>query len=167
MSVWLKPVAAAELIAGSYFAICNPAIAENGVSADAIVFGQAAALNGPASALGQGMKAGIEAAFAEINKKGGVSGRKLKLISRDDGYGPDKSIAATKSLIEQDKVFAIIGPVSTPTSAATQPIATATAVPFYRRVHGCGLPSRSEVLQRHQRSRQLQRRDRSVGSPSD
>ena len=45
-----------------------PASAENGVSADKIVFGQAAALDGAASALGQGMKIGLEAAFAEINK---------------------------------------------------------------------------------------------------
>jgi branched-chain amino acid transport system substrate-binding protein len=149
MSVWLKPVAAAALIAGSYLAICSPAIAENGVSADAIVFGQAAALNGPASALGQGMKAGIEAAFAEVNKKGGISGRKLKLISHDDGYEPDKSIAATKSLIEQDKVFAIIGPVGTPTSAATQPIATAAAVPFIGAFTGAGFlrdPKLSNVI---------------------
>jgi branched-chain amino acid transport system substrate-binding protein len=119
MSVWLRPVTAAALIAASYLTICNPAIAENGVSADTIVFGQAAALNGPASALGQGMKSGIEAAFAEVNKKGGISGRKLKLISQDDGYEPDKSITATKNLIEQEKVFAIIGPVGTPTAVGS------------------------------------------------
>lgn len=138
MSVWLRPVAAAALIAGSYLTICNPAIAENGVSADTIVFGQAAPLNGPASALGQGMKSGIEAAFAEVNKKGGISGRKLKLISQDDGYEPDKSITATKNLIEQEKVFAIIGPVGTPTSAATQPIAMAASVPFIGAFTGAG-----------------------------
>ena len=138
MSAWLRCAAAAILIAGSCVAMIGSAIAEDGVSADTIVFGQAAALNGPASALGQGMKSGIEAAFAEINKKGGISGRKLKLISRDDGYEPDKSIAATKALIEQDKVFAIIGPVGTPTSAATQPIATAASVPFIGAFTGAG-----------------------------
>jgi len=104
--------------------------AEDGVSADTIVFGQAAALTGPASALGQGMKAGIEAAFAEANAKGGVAGRHLKLISKDDGYEPDKSITATNALIQDDKVFALIGPVGTPTSAATQPIAASASVPF-------------------------------------
>jgi branched-chain amino acid transport system substrate-binding protein len=56
-----------------------PAAAEDGVSVDKIVFGQAAALGGPAGALGQGMKIGIEAAFAEVNKAGGVKGRKLEL----------------------------------------------------------------------------------------
>jgi branched-chain amino acid transport system substrate-binding protein len=107
-----------------------PASAENGVSPDKIVFGQAAALDGPASALGQGMKMGLEAAFAEINKAGGVKGRKLELKSIDDGYEPTKSIEAAKKLLEEDKVFALIGAVGTPTAAATQPIATAAGAPF-------------------------------------
>ena len=107
-----------------------PASAENGVSADKIVFGQAAALDGAASALGQGMKIGLEAAFAEINKAGGVKGRKLELKSVDDGYEPTKSIEAVKKLLEEDKVFALIGAVGTPTAAATQPIATAAGAPF-------------------------------------
>ena len=107
-----------------------PAGAEDGVTSDTIVFGQAAVLEGPASALGIGMRAGINAAFEEANKSGGVHGRKLKLISIDDGYEPDKAIAATKKLIEQDKVFALMGPVGTPTAAAAQPIATAAKVPF-------------------------------------
>jgi ABC-type branched-subunit amino acid transport system substrate-binding protein len=104
--------------------------AEDGVTADMVVFGQAAVFEGPAAALGLGMRSGIRAAFEEANKQGGVAGRQLKLTTIDDGYEPDKSIAATKKLIEEDKVFALIGPVGTPTSAATQPIATAANVPF-------------------------------------
>jgi ABC-type branched-subunit amino acid transport system substrate-binding protein len=107
-----------------------PAFAENGVTADKIVFGQATALEGPASALGQNMKMGLEAAFAEINKAGGVKGRKLELKSVDDGYEPTKSIEAVKKLLDDDKVFAIAGAVGTPTSAATQPIAAAAGAPF-------------------------------------
>jgi branched-chain amino acid transport system substrate-binding protein len=106
------------------------ASAEDGVTSDKIVFGQAAALEGPASALGQGMKAGLEAAFAEVNKAGGVKGRKLELKSIDDGYEPTRSIEVVKKLLEEDKVFAIAGAVGTPTSAATQPIATAAGAPF-------------------------------------
>ncbi len=64
------------------------------MSANRILFGQAAALDGPSSALGQGMRQGILAAFAEINARGGVHGRKLELISRDDGYDPDRSVVA-------------------------------------------------------------------------
>jgi ABC-type branched-subunit amino acid transport system substrate-binding protein len=119
------PVAFAALLAAA-----PGASAEDGVSADKVVFGQAAALEGPASALGQGMKIGLEAAFAEANKAGGVKGRKLELKSVDDGYEPTKAIEAVKKLLEEDKVFALAGAVGTPTSAATQPIATAAGVPF-------------------------------------
>jgi len=119
------PAALAALLATGI-----PAFAEDGVSADKIVFGQATALEGPASALGQGMKMGLEAAFAEINKAGGVKGRKLELKSLDDGYEPTKSIEAVKKLLEEDKVFAIAGAVGTPTAAATLPIATAAGAPF-------------------------------------
>lgn len=104
--------------------------AEQGVSNDKIVFGQAAALEGPAGQLGLDMQAGIRAAFEEVNKAGGVKGRKLELVSLDDGYEPTKSIEATKKLIDEHNVFALIGPVGTPTSAATQPIALQANVPF-------------------------------------
>lgn len=103
---------------------------EAGVSEDAILFGQAAALEGPSSALGQRMRQGIVVAFTEINAKGGVHGRKLQLISRDDGYDPDRSVAQTLALIEEDKVFALIGAVGTPTAMATIPITSTRNVPF-------------------------------------
>src|ERR1700744_5367624 len=103
---------------------------EVGVSSGTILFGQAAALEGPSSALGQEMRHGILAAFAEINARGGVHGRKLELISRDDGYDPDHSAAETIKLIEEDKVFALIGAVGTPTTRVTVPIAAAKNVPF-------------------------------------
>jgi ABC-type branched-subunit amino acid transport system substrate-binding protein len=119
------------LAAGAALAVWSgPAQAENGVASDQIVFGQAAVLQGPASALGLGMKEGLLAAFDEVNRKGGVHGRKIKLISVDDGYEPSKAIAATRKLIEDDKVFALIGPVGTPTAVAAQPIAGAAKVPF-------------------------------------
>jgi branched-chain amino acid transport system substrate-binding protein len=114
----------------AFAAASLPASAEDGVFADKIVFGQATALEGPASALGLGMKQGLEAAFAEANKAGGVKGRKLELKSVDDGYEPTKSIEAVKKLLADDKVFAIAGAVGTPTSAATQPIANNAGVPF-------------------------------------
>ena len=125
-----SPLKALSLALAALLATGISAFAEDGVSADKIVFGQATALEGPASALGQGMKMGLEAAFAEINKAGGVKGRKLELKSIDDGYEPTKSIEAVKKLLEEDKVFAIAGAVGTPTAAATQPIATAAGAPF-------------------------------------
>jgi branched-chain amino acid transport system substrate-binding protein len=104
--------------------------AEEGVSADKIALGQSAALDGPAAALGQGMREGLLAAFAEVNNAGGVRGRKIELVSVDDGYEPNKAIDAAKKLIGEDKVFALIGSVGTPTSVAVQPIAAEAGVPF-------------------------------------
>jgi len=112
--------------------------AEPGVLDDRIVFGESAAFSGPAEALGLGMREGILAAFNETNKAGGVHGRKLTLISYDDGYEPDRAIANTNRLIKNDKVFALIGEVGTPTSQAAQPIATEARVPFIGPLTGAG-----------------------------
>ena len=124
------PLQALAVACAALMVAATPASAEDGVSADKIIFGQAAALDGPASALGQGMKLGLDAAFAEANKAGGVKGRKLELKSVDDGYEPTKSIEAVKKLLGEDKVFALAGAVGTPTAAATLPIATAAGAPF-------------------------------------
>ena len=105
-------------------------LAEDGVTDNKIVFGQVAALQGPAQALGQGMRQGILAAFDAANRAGGISGRKLELKSLDDGYEPEKTVEATKRILDEDKVFALVGAVGTPTSKAGQPIATAEKVPF-------------------------------------
>jgi ABC-type branched-subunit amino acid transport system substrate-binding protein len=111
-------------------ALARPTLAEDGVTAEKIVFGQVAALDGPAAALGQGMRDGLLAAFAEANRAGGVKGHQLVLNAVNDGYEPNRSIAAAKQLITGDKVFALVGSVGTPTSAAVQPIAAEAGVPF-------------------------------------
>jgi branched-chain amino acid transport system substrate-binding protein len=105
-------------------------LAENGVVDSQIVFGQVAALSGPAKDLGQGMRQGILAAFGDANHNGGIFGRRLELKSRDDGYEPEKTVEATKASLDEDKVFALVGAVGTPTSKAGQPIATEAKVPF-------------------------------------
>ena len=110
--------------------VANAAVAEDGVTNNSILFGQVAALQGPARDLGQGMRQGILAAFAEANRQGGVSGRTIELKSLDDGYEPERTIEATKKILDEDKVFALVGAVGTPTSKAGQPIATAEKVPF-------------------------------------
>ncbi len=126
------------LAAAALGLLTGPAAAEPGVTADKIVFGQSAAFEGPAAALGTGMRAGLLAAFAEANAAGGVKGRKLELIAYDDGYEPDKAIANTNKLIREDQVFALIGEVGTPTSKAVQPIATDASVPFIGPFTGAG-----------------------------
>ena len=101
-----------------------------GVSPDRVLFGQSAALSGPAAALGQGMRLGIQAAFAEINRRGGVHGRQLELVSLDDGYEPEAALANTRRLLQEENVFALIGPVGTPTSRAVEPVAAQAGAPY-------------------------------------
>jgi len=84
------------------------------------------------------MREGILAAFHEVNAAGGVKGRRLELVSRNDGYEPDKAIENTNQLLKVDQVFALIGGVGTPTSKAAQPIATAAGVPFIGPFTGAG-----------------------------
>ena len=95
-----------------------------------IVFGQSAALTGPARELGIGMRLGLLAAFSEANREGGVHDYRLRLESLDDRYEPEAAIANTRTLIENHKVFALIGAVGTPTSKSAQPVATEAGVPY-------------------------------------
>ena len=101
-----------------------------GVSASRVLFGQSAAFSGPARELGRNMRLGIEAAFHEANSVGGVHGRRLELVSRDDAYEPEAAIANTFRLIEEDRVFALIGAVGTPTSRSATPVAAKAGVPY-------------------------------------
>jgi branched-chain amino acid transport system substrate-binding protein len=126
MGCGLREIAVAATLG---FGAISAAHAESGVFEDRIVFGESAAFDGPAAALGLGMRDGILAAFKEANGAGGVDGRRLELVSYDDGYEPEKAIANTKRLIENG-VFALVGEVGTPTSNAVQPIATEAGVPF-------------------------------------
>ena len=100
-----------------------------GVSEGGILFGQSAAFSGPARELGINMRLGIEAAFAEVNRKGGVHGRQLSLISMDDTYEPEAAATNTRDLI-QEGVFALIGEVGTPTSRSATPVAAEFGTPF-------------------------------------
>ncbi len=102
----------------------------NGITDNKILFGQSAAFSGPASELGLGMRTGILAAFSERNAQGGVHGRQIDLAFRDDAYEPEAAIANTAALIDEDKVFALVGAVGTPTSRSAVPVAEASGVPY-------------------------------------
>lgn len=108
----------------------NVANNRNGITDDKILFGQSAAFSGPASELGLGMRVGILAAFSERNSQGGVHGRQLDLAFRDDAYEPEAAIANTAALIDEDKIFALVGAVGTPTSRSAVPVAEAGGVPY-------------------------------------
>lgn len=95
-----------------------------------VVFGQSAALSGPASELGTGMRLGLESAFAEVNAAGGIGGYRLSLVSLDDMYEPEAAVANTRELIAKHDVYAVVGAVGTPTSRAAQPVTSDAAVPY-------------------------------------
>jgi branched-chain amino acid transport system substrate-binding protein len=101
-----------------------------GVTADKIRLGQAAVFTGPAAQLGIQMRNGIRAYFEEANEKGGVHGRKLELVTEDDMYESARAPAASKKLIEEHKVFALLGYVGTPTGVAHLPVVTEAKVPL-------------------------------------
>jgi ABC-type branched-subunit amino acid transport system substrate-binding protein len=125
----MKKLLMVFVVAGLF--VAGNALAEDGVSSNEILLGQSCALSGPAQALGTGMRAGLNAYFAKLNAAGGINGRKIRLISKDDGYEPDRAIKNTRDLIEKDKVFLLIGEVGTPTSKAVVPIAEEAKVPFF------------------------------------
>ena len=116
-----------------------------GVSEARVLFGQSAAFSGPAQALGQGMRLGIQAAFHEQNQKGGVHGRMLELTTLDDQYEPHLAYSNTLNLISRERVFALIGEVGTPTSRSASPLANAQDVPFIAPFTGAGFLREAEM----------------------
>jgi branched-chain amino acid transport system substrate-binding protein len=99
-----------------------------GVTDAEIKFGQTAPYSGAASAYGEIGRA--EAAyFRMINDMGGVNGRKLDLISLDDGYSPPKTVEQTRRLVEEEHVAFIFGTVGTPTNAAIRSYLNDNKVP--------------------------------------
>src|SRR5262252_7057773 len=92
---------------------------EPGVSDTEIKIGNTMPYSGPASAWGMVGKS--EAAyFAMINDQGGVNGRKINFISRDDGYSPPKTVEQVRRLVEEDQVLLLFSTLGTPPNTAIQ-----------------------------------------------
>jgi branched-chain amino acid transport system substrate-binding protein len=109
-------IAALALIAAT------PALAQQGVSASEIVIGTAQDLSGPIVSLSRPAVNGMRMKIDEINSAGGVNGRKLRLVVEDHGYDPKRAVLAAQKLVQQDKIFAAIGSIGTPTAMAAMPI---------------------------------------------
>lgn len=95
-----------------------------GVTATEVTIGQAAAFTGPSQRLGVEFWRGVTAAIMEANERGGIQGRKIKLVTSDDAYDAEKALPAVQKLVEQDKVFCLFGGVGTPTIAKVLPYVT-------------------------------------------
>lgn len=99
-----------------------------GASDTEILIGQTNPYSGPLSAYSTQGKAQT-AYYAMINEQGGVNGRKIKLISLDDGYSPPKTVEHHRRLVESDEVMGIVGTMGTPTNSAIVKYMNAKAVP--------------------------------------
>jgi ABC-type branched-subunit amino acid transport system substrate-binding protein len=93
-----------------------------------IKIGQTMPYSGPAS--GYGTQGKTELAYWKmINSKGGINGRKVTLLSMDDGYSPPKTVEQTRKLVEQDEILADIGSLGTPTNSSIQKYLNSKKVP--------------------------------------
>lgn len=106
------------------------ALAQEGVSPDAIVIGQSAGFTGQVAGQVKEMTAAAKAYFEYVNKRGGVNGRKIVLKSLDDGYDAKRASANAKKLIVEDNVFALALSRGTPTSEAMVPVVNEYKVPL-------------------------------------
>src|SRR5689334_4076207 len=93
-----------------------------------IKIGQTMPYSGPASAYGTIGKLQT-AFFKKLNQAGGINGRKVELVTLDDGYSPPKAVEQVRKLVEQDTVLAIFQPLGTPSNAAIHKYLNAKKVP--------------------------------------
>lgn len=98
---------------------------------DTIKIGLVAALSGGSAKSGEGITRGLSVAIDEVNAEGGVLGRKLELVRRDDESNPSKGQIAARELIDQEKVAALFGGIDSPVALAIVPIANQAKVPFF------------------------------------
>ena len=101
-----------------------------GVTKDAIVIGQSAALSGSQAEFGKDIRDGALAYFDMINQQGGVNGRRIQLISLDDGGNEAKAKENTHSLVNDQKAIALFGYISRPSSIAGAKVASEAKVAF-------------------------------------
>ncbi len=115
----------AALAAATGLAAAWPAHAQ-----DSVKLGLVAAMSGQSAKSGEAIVRGLSIALDEINAKGGVLGKKLELIVRDDESNPAKGVVAARELVQREKVVAMFGGLDTPVSMAIVPFANQAKVPF-------------------------------------
>ncbi len=108
----------------------SPAQAQ-GVSADTVTLGHSGALSGPLAELNRDYLSGANLYFERLNRQGGVHGRKIRLVTLDDAYDPERAAANVRTLIERENVLALFACFGTGPSQRSIPIATQAKVPFF------------------------------------
>src|SRR6185436_17689524 len=97
-------------------------VTDQGISASEIVIGTHQDLSGPIKVWGVPVSNGMKMAAEEVNAAGGIHGRKIKLILEDSGYDPKRAVLASQKMVERDKIFAMVGPMGSPTVLAAQDV---------------------------------------------
>jgi len=100
----------------------NVYCAQQGVTDTEIVLGSIQDLSGPLAGFGKQDRLGMMLAVDEINEQGGINGRKLRLIVEDSGYDPKKAVLAAQKLVNQDKIFMMMGHIGTAQNMAAMPV---------------------------------------------
>ena len=98
------------------------ASAQQGVSKTEITLGSIQDLSGPIAGFGKQARLGMMLRVDEINEQGGVHGRKIKLIVEDSAYDPKKAVLAAQKLVNQDKIFMMVGHIGTAQNLAAMPV---------------------------------------------
>ncbi len=98
------------------------AFAQQGVTKDTLTVGSIQDLSGPLAGFGKQVRMGLLLAADEINEQGGVNGRKIVIKIEDSGYDPKKAVLAAQKLVNQDKIFAMIGHIGTAQNLAAMPV---------------------------------------------
>ena len=96
--------------------------AQQGVSKDEILLGSIQDLSGPIAGFGKQARLGMLLAVDEINEQGGINGRKIKLLVEDSAYDPKKAVLAAQKLVNQDKIFMMVGHIGTAQNLAAMPV---------------------------------------------
>jgi branched-chain amino acid transport system substrate-binding protein len=111
------------LLASALLAVSATAAAQSqGVSKGELVLGSIQDLSGPIAGFGKQVRMGMMLRIDEINEQGGISGRKVKLIVEDSAYDPKKAVLAAQKLVNQDKIFAMVGHIGTAQNLAAMPV---------------------------------------------
>jgi len=95
---------------------------QQGISKNEILLGTIQDLSGPLAGYGKQARNGMLMAIEEVNEQGGIQGRKIKLLVEDSGYDPKKAILAAQKLVNQDKIFMMVGHIGTAQNMAAMPI---------------------------------------------
>jgi len=110
--------------------------ADEGLSGSHVTLGSSAALTGILAGAGLDQNTGISAAFAAINKAGGIHGRELRLVMKDDGYVPARTVENVKQMIEGNTAFALMSCIGTPNNAAIIPAIEQAGIPYVGPITG-------------------------------